>query len=85
MEPLARLYPIEEDIVRTLSRSVAVDNDDVVTIHVMQSLTTYVQEAYGKVVECVKHQHTYRSGESCYSNPVVDDELTDGMEVSAYL
>ena len=55
MEPLARLYPVEEDVVRTLGWSVAVDNDNMVAIHVMQPLAAHIDEAYGQVVERIKH------------------------------
>ena len=85
MEPLSGFYPVEEDVVRTLSRSVAVDDDDMVAIHVVQSLTAHIYETYGQVVEGVEHEHSQRSGEAGYGNPVVDDELPDGMEVSAYV
>ena len=85
MEAFTGLYPMEEEIIRTLGRSVAVDNDDVVTKHIVQSLTAHIDETYGQVVECVKHEHSQRGCESCYSNLVVDDELPDGMKVAAYM
>ena len=85
VESFTGLYPMEEEIIRTLGRPVAVDDDNVVAIHVVQSLTAHIDETYGQVVECVKHEHSQRGCESCYGNPVVDDELPDGMKVAAYM
>jgi hypothetical protein len=79
------LYPMEKEIIRTFGRSVAINDDNVVTIHVVQPLAAYVQETYGQIFECVKHEHSQCGGKTGYCDPIVDDELTNSMKVAAYM
>ena len=83
--PLSWRYAIIRGIVRTLRRTIHVDNLNVVAIHAVHLLATTRRKPDGQVVEGVQQQTRHGCRVATARNLMVYQELAYGVQVFAYL